>query len=786
MNYIQSYQLECLLVLSAICLIISVFTTVLKFEKKRTKFSLLTMEICAFILTTSDRFAYIFRGNETSLGFWMVRITNFLVFFCILAEDLALNFYLVSVINLKKTPKRAYFAAGVLIFGMVCLIISQFTGIYYSFDSTNHYKRGSLFFICYLFPIVALTLQSTMILEYYKKISKRIRFSILMFPILFFAASIIQLFVYGISINTMSSTVLIIVFFICAIFEANGNLEQAKSKEIQILKEQSKNMQELFAQTAEALAGAIDAKDKYTHGHSVRVAEYSKKMAEMAGKNEEECNEIYFAGLLHDVGKIGIPDGIINKDCKLSDEEFAEIKKHPGMGNEILRSISKLPYLSVGAHYHHERYDGRGYPEGLKATDIPEFARIIAVADAYDAMTSKRSYRDPIPQQKVREEIVKGMGTQFDPEYAKLMIHLIDMDSEYTMKERSENKEFSGIDYIAINEHRNQYSEGIIINPYKVTIRMHCKANELNKNFYPSLVLFDSLDARIHVEDREITDLMYNEYLEIRGDGEYIDSYIRNVEVAKNQITNPQYLMEYDFVIEAVKHKDHILLKMNDGQKLTEATIALPDSTRYAYISLTGENCIISNIQIERDEELFPVEKIKRIAEEVSYIDGPEGDIPNVQIDSWRTAHSKGILLDSSKKICFYAKSLPFARLVWHCAFVVLYTSDDNSVYGPNYRELGLIRMDGEGWNSDPAIINNLILNKTDDFHGWNEWKQKNKEGHNIEISVVKNDESLIFKTESGGLHIKDIITLTEKIDNICVALTGDQCVIENICIENL
>ena len=149
---------------------------------------------------------------------------------------------------------------------------------------------------------------------------------------------------------------------------------------------------------------------------------------------------------MHDVGKIGIPNDIINKNGKLTDEEYNQIKMHPVIGKQILSSIKQSPYLSIGANYHHERYDGHGYPEGLKGDDIPEIARIIAVADAYDAMTSKRSYREPIPQETVREEIVKGSEYQFDPNFARLMLHLIDLDTQYTMKEKSQVQELDGQD----------------------------------------------------------------------------------------------------------------------------------------------------------------------------------------------------------------------------------------------------------------------------------------------------------------------------------------------------
>jgi len=140
-------------------------------------------------------------------------------------------------------------------------------------------------------------------------------------------------------------------------------------------------------------------------------------------------------GLLHDVGKIGILDTIINKTSRLDDEEFAAIKTHAAVGADILKKIADIPELMIGARWHHERFDGRGYPDGLAGEEIPEVARIIAVADAYDAMTSNRSYRGSMPQEKVRAEIEKGRGTQFDPKFADIMVTMIDEDTNYMMRE---------------------------------------------------------------------------------------------------------------------------------------------------------------------------------------------------------------------------------------------------------------------------------------------------------------------------------------------------------------
>ena len=159
---------------------------------------------------------------------------------------------------------------------------------------------------------------------------------------------------------------LLTVVAIILIRSRDKKIEEYQQEEIKQLTERQKISERLFEQTATALVTAIDAKDEYSHGHSVRVAEYAERIARGMGKSDEECKKVYYAGLLHDVGKIGISDAIINKKGKLTKEEYEEIKKHPVLSNQILSSIRDYPYISVGAHYHHERYDGKGYPDGLK------------------------------------------------------------------------------------------------------------------------------------------------------------------------------------------------------------------------------------------------------------------------------------------------------------------------------------------------------------------------------------------------------------------------------------
>ncbi|MDO4798256.1 MAG: response regulator [Coriobacteriales bacterium] len=211
-----------------------------------------------------------------------------------------------------------------------------------------------------------------------------------------------------------------------------NHLQEDLSAEVE---KKTRENEALFLDVVSALAASIDAKDTYTNGHSSRVANYAREIAHRFGYAPQREKEIYMMGLLHDVGKIGIPDAIINKPARLSDDEFAIIKTHTVMGARILSNIKKMPNLVTGARWHHERYDGKGYPDSLVGKEIPEEARIIAVADAYDAMTSRRSYRNALPQEVVRKELENGRGTQFDPVFADIMLAMMDEDVEFAMRE---------------------------------------------------------------------------------------------------------------------------------------------------------------------------------------------------------------------------------------------------------------------------------------------------------------------------------------------------------------
>ena len=176
----------------------------------------------------------------------------------------------------------------------------------------------------------------------------------------------------------------------------------------------------------------VDAKDPYTRGHSERVARYSKKIAEKLGLSERECKQIYYVATLHDIGKCCVPDEILKKPSKLTDEEFDIIKTHTLKGAEMVMNFSSIPNIHDGILYHHERYDGKGYPSGKKGKDIPLVGRIIAVADAYDAMNSSRVYRDRLSEDEIISELERNSGTQFDPDIVEIFLEIL--------KEEKENK----------------------------------------------------------------------------------------------------------------------------------------------------------------------------------------------------------------------------------------------------------------------------------------------------------------------------------------------------------
>ncbi len=198
------------------------------------------------------------------------------------------------------------------------------------------------------------------------------------------------------------------------------------SMQIREYRERHKRDNEIIKESIETFTGFIDAKDPYTNGHSKRVAEYTRLIAQEMGYDGEELERIYYIALLHDCGKIGVPDNILGKPGRLTAEEFEVIKSHTTRGGEILSRFKSLKNVEEGALYHHERYDGKGYPEGKAGEDIPLIARMICVADSFDAMNSNRIYRNKLTKEHILKEIETNKGKQFDPKIADIWLRIME------------------------------------------------------------------------------------------------------------------------------------------------------------------------------------------------------------------------------------------------------------------------------------------------------------------------------------------------------------------------
>ena len=192
-------------------------------------------------------------------------------------------------------------------------------------------------------------------------------------------------------------------------------------------------------------------------------------------------------------------------------------------------------------------------------------------------------------------------------------------------------------------------------------------------------------------------------------------------------------------------------------------------------------NCVISDVSINKEDEEITEDFIPRIAEEISYIDVPEGDMPNVQIDSYRTQSTSGIPVGKNLTVSFHSMSLPTARLIWHVPYLVIFSSKDGKIDGEGYKEYGLIRLDGEKWESEGCARNNRVVDKTTEFKGWDAWKEYNKGGIDVTFAIERKGNDIRVTTENFGIFIENTTTILDDEQDMYVALSGDQVAITNI-----
>ena len=219
--------------------------------------------------------------------------------------------------------------------------------------------------------------------------------------------------------------------------ENGKNRIEIYEKNIEVKDQNNEKGYNQISPTIFALMAAVDAKDSFTFEHSENVSEYAVKLAEKLKLPEKDIQTVKVAGLLHDIGKIGIPESILKKNGKLTDEEYAMMKTHVEKSVEMIRFLPNMDYVIPAVVSHHERYDGKGYPNGIKGKDIPVLGRILAVCDSFDAMISRRAYKEALSVEYAVGELERGKGTQFDPEAAQAFIEMVEEDPGFVAHQSS-------------------------------------------------------------------------------------------------------------------------------------------------------------------------------------------------------------------------------------------------------------------------------------------------------------------------------------------------------------
>lgn len=373
---------------------------------------------------------------------WLNYLLNSIYFFSGAVVAVLFLYYCVSValVDTKKQTKRILYIiniSGIAIF-LISLIVNCFTGMFFSFEN-GPYEKGPAYLLVNAVSLLFVIESIVILFIKSAKFNKRQIICNALFYAVFFGSYVLQILVFPKTLLSDFATALggLIIFFsietpdYAKLMKTLEELDYLKSSlEIQVeertkeLDAKKESYEQLSLETLSALALLVDAKDHYTNGHSFRVAAYAKGIAKILDKPANYIEQLYFAGLIHDVGKIGIKESILSKPGSLTDEEFKSIKSHAAIGGDILKGIKEFKIFEDVARHHHERYDGSGYPDGLHGEDIPYSARIVAICDAFDAMTSDRSYRKALKDDVAINELIKGKGTQFDPKLVDVFLFL--------------------------------------------------------------------------------------------------------------------------------------------------------------------------------------------------------------------------------------------------------------------------------------------------------------------------------------------------------------------------
>ena len=351
---IRTYQLDIMLMLCGGCFILIFLLMFTRFMSKSRKLVLIHMELTAFLLLWFDRLAYIYAGDPGRRAYIMVRVSNFVVFFLTSAVVFFFNLYIIDLLTqegkIASPPKPLIVTGALTVVGMLLSVVSAFTGLYYYFDETNRYHRGQGFLIAYIIPVLCPLIQFFVIRKYKQCFSRLIYHSLLLYIFVPIACGILQIFTYGISIVNMAMVAVSVSLYIFMYLDLNNTVEHAHEIELNNMMSEKEKMEKLFGQTATAFVSAVEKKDDFAKGNAIRIADYAKKIALMAGKDEEESEKVYYAALLHDVGLIGIPDSVIKHDTDPDKRDYEEtfFRDLVEANKEVVISSPRLNRYKVG------------------------------------------------------------------------------------------------------------------------------------------------------------------------------------------------------------------------------------------------------------------------------------------------------------------------------------------------------------------------------------------------------------------------------------------------------
>ena len=446
-GYNISYTVAAVVIDLVLLLIVSINYSTTNMVNKRFRFFLIS-SLGMFVLNIAT---VITNANGKNFPDWFNILFNSLYFFSTVIVSVLFFYYCCSFAFKDVTAKmrKIFYIVNLSMVGVyvIALIVNCFTGFYFFFDYSLQfpYQHGWFFLPLNIFSLFFVFESIVLFIVKHKYFNKRQSIATATFFALFFLA-------YGLQVALCPDILLsdfgcaigaLMIFFsletpdYAKLMATLGELNELKaSLEIQVasrteeLKNEKASYEELTLETLSSLADLIDAKDHYTNGHSFRVAAYAKGLAKTLGLSDTEAEQIYLAGLIHDVGKVAIPESILRKPGKLDLIEYQTIQSHSSIGGDILRGIKEFPVFQQVARSHHERFDGNGYPDKLAGENIPYHARIVTVCDCFDAMTSDRSYRKALSDKVALQELKIGSGTQFDPKIVAAFFKLYDSYSD--------------------------------------------------------------------------------------------------------------------------------------------------------------------------------------------------------------------------------------------------------------------------------------------------------------------------------------------------------------------